>query len=132
MSIHEVPSRLVYESRISEMATKKIRGVQIESLGLVVSVPSDSQHQAKMTPGKNEVHMDTKRAFTSVWATLGVSIAACTLFTGSAAAKDPQFTDLRPPRIQRPVTSRRSVKRPRRAGAIGVAVKRPLTAVSIR
>jgi hypothetical protein len=57
--------------------------------------------------------MDTKRAFPSVWATLGVSIAACTLFTGGAAAKDPKFTDLRPVRIQRPVTSSRSVKRPR-------------------
>ena len=35
--------------------------------------------------------MDTKTAFTS-GAVLGAAIAACTLFTGDAAAKDPEFT----------------------------------------
>jgi UrcA family protein len=35
--------------------------------------------------------MDTKTAFTSAWAVLGAAIAAYTLFTGDAAAQDPQF-----------------------------------------
>ena len=35
--------------------------------------------------------MDTKTAFTGV-AVLGAAIAACTLFAGDAAAKDPEFT----------------------------------------
>jgi UrcA family protein len=35
--------------------------------------------------------MDTKTAFTS-GAVLGAAIAACTLFSGDAAAKDPEFT----------------------------------------
>lgn len=33
--------------------------------------------------------MDTKTNFTSAWAVLGAAIAACTLFNGAAAAKDP-------------------------------------------
>jgi UrcA family protein len=36
--------------------------------------------------------MDTKTAFTSAWAGLCAAMAACTLFTGDAAAKDPEFT----------------------------------------
>ena len=36
--------------------------------------------------------MHTQRAFASVSATLGIGIAACTVCTGSAAAKDPEFT----------------------------------------
>lgn len=36
--------------------------------------------------------MDTKTAFTSAWAGLCAAMAACTLFTGDAAAKDPEVT----------------------------------------
>jgi UrcA family protein len=36
--------------------------------------------------------MDTKTAFTSTWTVLGAAIAACTLFAGAAAAKDPETT----------------------------------------
>lgn len=36
--------------------------------------------------------MDTKKTFTGVWAALGTAIAACALFSGSASAKDPNFT----------------------------------------
>jgi UrcA family protein len=33
--------------------------------------------------------MNTKTAFTSAWPVLGATLAACTFFAGSAAAKDP-------------------------------------------
>jgi UrcA family protein len=36
--------------------------------------------------------MDAKTAFTCAGTVLGVAIAACTLFSGNAAAKDPEFT----------------------------------------
>ena len=36
--------------------------------------------------------MDTKRAFISAWPVLGAAIVACTLFAGSAAAKDQEVT----------------------------------------
>jgi UrcA family protein len=36
--------------------------------------------------------MGTKRAFTSPWAVLGAAVAACTLFAGDAAAKDPEIS----------------------------------------
>jgi UrcA family protein len=36
--------------------------------------------------------MHTKLAFTSVWPVLGTALVACTLFAGSVAAKDQEFT----------------------------------------
>jgi UrcA family protein len=35
--------------------------------------------------------MDTKTPFTCAWAFLGAAAAACTIFAGDAAAKDPEF-----------------------------------------
>jgi UrcA family protein len=39
-----------------------------------------------------EIHMYTKTAFISAWPVVGAAIVACTLFAGSVAAKDQEFT----------------------------------------
>jgi UrcA family protein len=59
---------------------------------------SQCEHSLSMNPNHcqreihQEIHMYTKTDFFSVWPVLGAALVACTLFAGSVAAKDQEFT----------------------------------------
>ena len=70
--------------------TPVIRNLEVSNSlprGLVINEPNFSS-----TRIHEEIHMYTKRAVMSAWPVLGAAVVACTLFAGSVAAKDQEFT----------------------------------------